>query len=142
MKTLLTACTAALALVSFATLAHAEAPGGCAKVEVQNVRTGQGPLMIAAYTDAATFRKTAASQMQMAVTGETMTIQVCGLAGNAVALTLYQDLNSNGKMDANPFGMPTEPWGASGRPAPMMGPTWDTAQVPLGAEAIVVKLSK
>ena len=142
MKTLLAACTAALALVSFATLAHAEAPGGCAKVEVQNVRTGQGPLMVAAYTDAATFRKTAASQMQMAVTGETMTVQVCGLTGNAVALTLYQDLNSNGKMDANPFGMPTEPWGASGRPSPMMGPTWDTAQVPLGAEAIVVKLSK
>lgn len=142
MKTFLTACTAALALASFATLAHAEAPGGCATVEVQNLRTGQGPLMVAAYTDAATFRKTAASQMQLAVTGETMTIRLCGLIGNAVALTLYQDLNSNGKMDTNPFGMPTEPWGASGRPAPMMGPTWDTAQVPLGAEAIVVKLSK
>jgi uncharacterized protein (DUF2141 family) len=141
MKALLTACTAALALVSFATLAHAEAPGGCAKVEVQNLRTGQGPLMVAAYTDAATFRKTAASQLQMAVTGETMTIQVCGLAGDAVALTLYQDLNANGKMDANPFGIPTEPWGASGKAAPM-GPTWDTAQVPLGSETIVVKLSK
>ena len=141
MKALLTACTAALALVSFATLTHAEAPGGCAKVEVQNLRTGQGPLMVAAYTDAASFRKTAASQLQMAVTGETMTIQVCGLAGDTVALTLYQDLNANGKMDANPFGMPTEPWGASGKAAPM-GPTWDTAQVPLGAETIVVKLSK
>jgi uncharacterized protein (DUF2141 family) len=141
MKALLTACTAALALVSFATIAHAEAPGGCAKVEVQNLRTGQGPLMLAAYTDAATFRKTATSQMQVAVTGETMTVQVCGLTGDAVALTLYQDLNGNGKMDANPFGMPTEPWGASGKAAPM-GPTWDTAQVPLGAESIVVKLSK
>jgi uncharacterized protein (DUF2141 family) len=141
MKALITACTAALALVSFATLAQAEAPGGCAKVEVQNLRTGQGPLMVAAYTDAASFRKTAASQLQLAVTGETMTIQVCGLTGNVVALTLYQDLNSNGKMDANPFGMPTEPWGASGKAAPM-GPSWDSAQVPLGAETLVVKLSK
>jgi uncharacterized protein (DUF2141 family) len=141
MTSLITTSTAALALVSFALLAHAEAPGGCAAVEVQNLRTGQGPLMLAAYTDAANFRKTAASQLQVAVTGETMTIQVCGLTGNAVALTLYQDLNSNGKLDANPFGMPTEPWGASGRPAPM-GPSWDSAQVPLGADAIVVKLSK
>lgn len=141
MKTLFTACTAALALVSFATLAHAEAPGGCAKVEVQNLRIGQGPLMVAAYIDATTFRKTAASQIQVAVMAETMQIQVCGLTGDVVALTLYQDLNSNGKMDANPFGMPTEPWGASGKAAPM-GPNWDTAQVPLGAEAIVVKLSK
>ena len=142
MKALLTACTAALALASFATLTRAEAPGGCAKVEVQNLRTGQGPLMVAAYADAATFRKAATSQLQVNVTGETMTIQLCGLTGDAVALTLYQDLNSNAKMDANPIGMPTEPWGASGKSAPMTGPTWDTAQVPLGAETIVVKLGK
>jgi len=141
MKALIATSTAALALVSFATLAHAEAPGGCAKVEVQNLRTGQGPLMVAAYTDAASFRKTSASQLQLAVTAETMTVQVCGLTGNVVALTLYQDLNSNGKMDANPFGVPTEPWGASGKAAPM-GPSWDSAQVPLGAETIVVKLSR
>lgn len=142
MKTLLTACTTALALASSATVAHAQAPGGCAKVEVQNLRTGQGPLMVAAYTDAASFRKTAASQLQMAVTGETMTIRVCGLAGDTVALTLFQDLNGNGKVDTNLLGMPTEPWGASGKPTPMMGPTWDTAQLPLATETIVVKLSK
>jgi uncharacterized protein (DUF2141 family) len=141
MKALITACTAAIALVSFATLAHAEAAGGCATVEVQNLRTGQGLLMVAAYTDAASFRNTAASQLRLAVTGETMTIQVCGLTGDVVALTMYQDLNRNGKLDANPFGMPTEPWGASGKAAPM-GPSWESAQVPLGTDAIVVKLSK
>ena len=59
----------------------------------------------------------------------------------AVAITLYQDLNANGKLDANPFGMPTEPWGASGQPAPM-GPSWASARVPLGAETIVVKLAQ
>ena len=138
---LLTVCTAAVALVSFATLARAEASGGCATVEVQNLRTGQGPLMVAAYTDAATFRRIAASQSQLAVTGETMTVQVCGLTGPGVALTLYQDLNANGKLDANPFGVPIEPWGASGKAAPM-GPSWDSAQVPLGAATIVVKLGK
>ena len=141
MKALIAAFTAALAVVSFATLAHAEAPGGCAMVEVQNLRAGQGPLMVAAYTSAETFRKTAASQMQITVTGETMTVQVCGLSGDSLALTVFQDLNANGKMDSNPFGMPTEPWGASGKAAPM-GPSWDSAQVPLGTEAIVVKLSK
>ena len=140
MKELLTACTAALALLSFAALAHAQP--GCVKAEVQNLRTGQGPLMVAAYVDAASFRKTAASQMQIAVTGETMQIQVCGLVGETAALLVYQDLNGNGTMDANPFGMPTEPWGSSGRSPPMSGPTWATAQVPLGADAIVLKLGK
>lgn len=142
MKTYLTACTAAFALACFATLAHAEAPGGCAKVEVHNLHTGQGPLMVAAYADAATFRKTAVRQLQMAVTAETMTLQICGLTGDVVALTLFQDLNRNGKLDANPFGMPSEPWGASGKPSPLTGPTWETSQVPLDGEAIVVKLSK
>ena len=70
-----------------------------------------------------------------------MTVQVCGLTGPGVALTLYQDLNANGKLDANPFGVPIEPWGASGKAAPM-GPSWDSAQVPLGAATIVVKLGK
>lgn len=142
MTTPRTTCTATMALLlSFTTLAQAEAPGGCATVEVQNLRTGQGPLMVAAYTDAASFRKTAASQLQRAVTGEAMAVQVCGLSGNTVALTLFQDLNSNGKLDANLFGVPTEPWGASGKPAPM-GPSWDSAQVPLGTQAIAIKLSK
>jgi uncharacterized protein (DUF2141 family) len=139
MKAFISAFTAALALVSFTTLAHAEP--GCARVEVQNLRVGQGPLMVAAYTDASSFRKTAASQQKVEVIADTMTIQVCGLSGNAVALTLFQDLNSNGKLDSNPFGMPNEPWGASGKPAPM-GPSWDSAQVALDTETIVVKLSK
>ena len=139
MKSLATLCTAAVALLSFATLAHAE---GCAQVEVRNLRPAQGALMLAAYSDAATFRKTPVSQLQVAVTGETMQLQVCGLTGNAVALTLFQDLNGNGKLDSNPFGLPIEPWGASGKSSMFSAPTWDTAQVPLDGSTIVVQLSK
>ena len=73
--------------------------------------------------------------------GCTMQLQVCGLAGSTVALTLFQDLNSNCKLDANPFGVPIEPWGASGTAA-AMGPSWDSAQVPLDGSTIVVRLSK
>jgi uncharacterized protein (DUF2141 family) len=141
MKALSAIAVAALTIGPLAEQAHAQAPSVCATVEVQNLRVGQGPLMVAAYADAASFRKTAVSQLQLAVSAETMTIQVCGLSGDAVALTLFQDLNGNGKLDANPFGMPIEPWGASGKAAPM-GPTWASAQVPLDAQTIVVKLSK
>ena len=147
MPSRLTACAAALSAVSalswagLAAPAHAQAPGGCVALEVHHLRVGQGPLMVAAYIDAASFGKVAMSQLQVNVTGETMTVPLCGLTGAAVAVTLFQDLNSNGKLDANPFGMPTEPWAASGRAAPM-GPTWASAQVPLGSEPLVVKLSK
>ena len=59
MKTILTSCTAMVALLSF--LAVAQASPGCANVEVRNLVPGGGALMLAAYSDAATFRKTAAT---------------------------------------------------------------------------------
>ena len=71
-----------------------------------------------------------------------MSFPLCGLSGASVALTLFQDLNGNGKLDANVLGMPTEPWGASGKPVAMSAPTWETTVVPLDGTTIVVKLSK
>ena len=139
MKTGLTIATAAIALLSFATLAHG---AECTRVEVQNLRVGQGPLMLAAYADEAGFDKVAASKMQVAVTGETQQVVVCGLGGPSAAFTLFQDLNANGKLDTNPFGVPTEPWGASGTPRPMAAPTWESAHVALDGSTVVVKLSK
>ena len=118
---------------------------GCANVEVQNVRPEQGMLMLAAYGDAAGFAaKSALVATQMrAGPAPTMAFPLCGLGGaGSVALTLYQDLNGNGKLDANAFGIPSEPWGASGKPNAMMAPTWETTAVPLDGSTIVVKLSK
>jgi uncharacterized protein (DUF2141 family) len=135
----LTAAALASALVAISAPARTAA---CVQVEVQNLQPGKGSLMLAAYSDATSFRKVAEAQMMVEVKAETMQFQVCGLSGNAVALTLFQDLNGNGKLDANPFGIPNEPWGASGRVTPMSAPTWDSAQVPLSASLIVVKLTK
>lgn len=139
MRKYLTLCIAAVALLSFVAQTHAQ---GCAQVEIQNLRPAQGTLMLAAYSDAASFRKTAVTSMQMQPTAETMQIQVCGLVGDAAAFTLFQDLNNNGQLDSNPFGMPIEPWGASGKPSAFAAPTWETAQVALDGSTIVVKLTK
>ena len=57
------------------------------------------------------------------------------------AETLFQDLDANGRLDRNPFGVPSEPWGASGKPAPMAAPTWELSQVPVNGGVIVVKLT-
>jgi uncharacterized protein (DUF2141 family) len=114
----------------------------CASVEVRNVHPGQGMLMVAAYADAASFSKSPVVATQMKAGTETMTFPLCGLQGTQVALTLYQDLNGNGKLDSNVMGIPTEPWGASGKPAAMSAPTWDATVVPLDGSTIVVTLSK
>lgn len=139
------AATLVGAVVSAAALVAAHVPvqaQACVQLEVHNVRPETGMLMIAAYADAASFRKTPVIATQMKAGSETMTVPLCGLTGGAVALTLYQDVNGNGKLDANAFGVPSEPWGASGKPAGMTGPSWDGSAVPLDGKTIVVKLSK
>jgi uncharacterized protein (DUF2141 family) len=66
---------------------------------------------------------------------------MCGISGDSVAITMFQDLDSDGKMGKNIMGMPTEPWGSSGTPG-MFGPSWETGKVTLNGSAVVVKLSQ
>ncbi len=112
----------------------------CVTVEVQNVRPQQGQLMLAAYSDAESFGKKPVQALRVAAGDATMNLQVCGLTGSSVALMLFQDLDSDGKMGKNALGMPTEPWGSSGTPG-MMGPQWETAKVALDGKPIVARMS-
>ena len=143
-RIVVTACfalAAATATVAFTPTAAMAAVPGCAAVEVQNVRPQQGKLMLAAYLDADSFGKRAATRINIPAGDATMRFEVCGLSGDSVALTLYQDLDSDGKMGRNLLGMPSEPWGSSGTPG-NFGPSWDTAKVALDGNAIIVRLSQ
>jgi len=133
----------AATIVAVPARAEGVAPSaGCVQLEVHNVRAEQGQLMIAAYGDAASFGKVPLVATRMRAGAETMSFAVCGLSGSSVALTLFQDLNGNGKLDANAFGVPSEPWGASGKSAAMTAPSWDSSAVALDRSTVVVKLSK
>jgi uncharacterized protein (DUF2141 family) len=137
MKTFLVAAACFCAL----TAARAETPAGCVQVEVQNVRPQQGQLMVAAYGDAESFGKKPLAQMRVPAGGAVTTFELCGLSGSTVALTMFQDLDSDGKMNKNMLGMPIEPWGASGTPG-VFGPSWETGRVALDGKSIVVKLTQ
>ncbi len=118
-------------------------PLACIDVELRNVRPGQGMLMVAAYDSEAGFAaQQAATALQVRAAATTMRVAVCGVAAPQLALTVFQDLNGNGKLDRNAFSMPTEPWGASGKPAPMSPPTWQRTQVtPTATVPLVIELS-
>lgn len=117
-----------------------QASTGCVDVEVHNVRPQQGSLMLAAYGDAETFSKKPMAAIRVPAGDAITRLQLCGLSGTNIALTMFQDLDNNGKMNANALGMPSEPWGSSGTPG-VFGPSWDSGKVPLDGKAIVVKLS-
>jgi uncharacterized protein (DUF2141 family) len=136
MKTALFLVTALL----LAATARAAAPNGCVQVDVHNVRPQQGQLMVAAYGDADSFGKKPMVQLRLPAGDALTRFQLCGLSGEVVALTLFQDLDGDGKMNKNLLGVPTEPWGSSGTPG-SFGPSWDTGRVPLDGQPIVVKLT-
>jgi len=115
----------------------------CTPLEVQNLRPGAGTLMVAVFASEEEFSKKPIAALQMrASDATTLRFPICVAAGTTVALTLYQDINDNGRLDANVLGIPTEPWGASGQTAAFTAPSWASAQVPLDGKAIVIKLSQ
>lgn len=130
----------AMLVVAHSLQAQAQTPTRCAQVEVHNVRPQQGQLMLAAFDSAETFQKTSLVALRMAAGDAVMKFEVCNLRGDSVALTLFQDLDADGKMGRNMMGIPTEPWGSSGTPG-SFGPTWETSRVPLDGNTIVVKMS-
>jgi uncharacterized protein (DUF2141 family) len=128
----------ALALCS--TLALPAIAQDCATIELDNVRPQQGQIMVAVYNSAESYGKKPFATLRVPAGDSKMRFDVCGLAGAEVMVTLFQDLDSDGKMGRNLLGMPTEPWGASGKPG-QFGPSWETSRVPLDGRAIAVKLS-
>ena len=143
-RSVVTACfalAAGTAAVAFTPTAAMAADPGCADVEVHNVRPQQGYIMLAAFTDAESFGKKAAVSLRVAAGDAITPVQLCGVSGSIVALTLFQDLDSDGKMGRNLLGMPSEPWGSSGTPG-NFGPSWETAKVALNGNAIIVRLSQ
>lgn len=121
--------------------AQTAVPEGCIQVEVHNVRPQQGQLMLAAYLDADSYGKKPVASVRVPAGEEITRVQICGLSGGQVAVTMFQDLDGDGKMNKNLVGMPTEPWGSSGTPG-SFGPSWETGRVALDSKPVIVKLVK
>lgn len=77
-----------------------------------------------------------------AVTGANVTVDaaeevviISGLEPGEYGLKLFHDVNGNGKMDTNPFGMPVEPFAFSNNAKGRFGPAaWDAARFSVSAE--------
>ena len=68
--------------------------------------------------------------------------QFDGLPDGDYAVRAFHDLNGDGKMNTNPFGMPTEPYAFSNNAVGNMGPaSWDRAKfAAAGATAQTIDL--
>ncbi|MEL6661733.1 MAG: DUF2141 domain-containing protein [Pseudomonadota bacterium] len=79
----------------------------------------------------------------VSVDASTETVTIDGLTPGTYAIKLYHDVDDDGEMDTNPFGMPTEPFGFSNDARGRFGPAkWADAKFDLtsGENAHAIKV--
>jgi len=120
MKTLLATLTLALPLCASAAEITLEVEG------LDKTRLDGSQLMVAVFTEAGSWLRQPASAQRFALGaaagGGRITVVLRGLPEGALALSLFQDTNANGRLDANAMGMPIEPFGFSNNAAGNFGP--------------------
>jgi uncharacterized protein (DUF2141 family) len=141
---LLPAAAALNLLVAVAAGAAQEAPAqetaASAAAPVQVTFTGitapTGALYIGLYADEASFGGGAPLQgFKLDVTGAQVTQSISGLQPGSYAVKVYHDIDGDGRMNTNAFGIPLEPYAASNNAPSRMGPpAWSDAKFEVTAD--------
>ena len=90
-------------------------------LDVVGMKEKKGNLLISVYSSAEDYLKKPIKTLTTPVDALTKRV-VIELETGTYAVVIYQDLNSNGKVDRNFFRLPTEPCGFSRAARPKMGP--------------------
>lgn len=114
-------------------------------VTFQGLKTVSGTVRVSLSRDPEGFagKATAADQAAITVTGPTATATFVGLKPGTYAIRAFHDLNGDGKLNANAFGIPIEPYAFSNNAHGSMGPpSWSAAafQVRSGANGQTIDI--
>lgn len=97
---------------------------GTLQIAVNGIANNQGKVCIELFAqqEAAQFpERTPLLKQRIAAAGGTMTFTFDHLSPGRYAALVFHDENGNGKLDRNWIGIPSEPWGVSGK-RPFAGP--------------------
>ncbi|MEJ6004524.1 DUF2141 domain-containing protein [Paucibacter sp. AS339] len=92
---------------------------------VEGLTQSEGRVMVAVYTDANSWLKkplTGTSVDASQQINGRLVIKLQDLPEGTLALSIFHDVNGNGKLDSNAMGMPKEPYGFSNNAAGSFGP--------------------
>lgn len=92
-------------------------------VRIQNIENEQGVLRIGLFKESDKFLEEASWSKDIPVNGRNIVeVDFENIPYDTYAISIYQDLDENGKLDANFIGIPKEPVGFSNDHRPKMGP--------------------
>ena len=101
-------------------------------IRVEGVANAQGDVKVAVFNSAATFLAKPVRGAAAPAQEGTVQLTVSGLPAGEYALAVYHDENSNGQMDRNAMGMPTEDYAFSNNAMGKRGaPRYEEARTPL-----------
>lgn len=106
-------------------------------VTIEGIADAKGSIMLGLFDEAAYNGDGAVNGASLKVEGDSVTTVFEGLEPGEYAVRLYHDLNDDGEMNTNPFGMPTEPYAFSNDAKGRFGPaTWEDAKFIVDAEGV------
>lgn len=112
-------------------------------VKIGGLKSDKGLVRVGIFSAAADFPKKQLHGEAVEVKQGVATVVFKDLPAGTYAVSAFQDVNANKKLDTNAFGKPNEPYGFSRDPRSMFGPpSFEDAAVNVqdGASAIEFKL--
>jgi len=104
-------------------------------VNIEGIQAAKGTIMLGLFDEATYNGDGAVDGASLNVEGDAVTAVFEGLEPGEYAVRLYHDVNGDGEMNTNPFGMPTEPYAFSNNAKGRFGPaTWDAAKFTVSAD--------
>lgn len=92
------------------------------KIKVENIKQLKGSMMIAIYNHEDHFLSKEIMSNGKPIENHSVEFTFNGLGKGTYAISVYQDKNDNGKLDANFMGIPSEPYAFSNNAKGMFGP--------------------
>lgn len=92
---------------------------GVVLIRVQGISVAEGKVRLALFQERSEFPQTESAMMGRVLPAQRQGLQcsIEGLAYGTYAVAAFHDLNGNGQLDRNPFGLPTEPYAFSNNPS-------------------------
>lgn len=107
-------------------------------VNVEGIAQPKGSIMMGLFDEATYNGDGAVNGANLIVEGNSVTAVFEGLEPGEYAVRLYHDVNDDGEMNTNPFGMPTEPFAFSNDAKGRFGPAkWDDAKFTVESDGTV-----
>ncbi|MEL7231123.1 MAG: DUF2141 domain-containing protein [Pseudomonadota bacterium] len=133
--------TLSAALIA-ATLIAPVASAGTLTVTLEDIKKTKGTVQMGIFDENGYETGEAVNGANVTIDEATETVTIEGLAPGFYGIKMFHDVNGDGEMNTNPFGMPTEPYAFSNNAKGRFGPAkWDAAKFEVTADGAVQTIS-